>query len=78
MAVLRHADPELKRTVYDELGVRLTYHPDGQVHVEADQPHVLGVGFPPQRGGGLIGDSTGSVQAARSCSAAARSARIAS
>ena len=43
VAVLKTADPELKRSVYDELGVRLTDHPDGQVHVEAGQPHVPGV-----------------------------------
>jgi len=29
--VLVNADPELKRTVYDELGVRLTYHLSGEV-----------------------------------------------
>jgi site-specific DNA recombinase len=61
VAVLKNADPELKRSGYDELGVRLTYHPDGQVHVEAGQPHVLGVRVggglepyshrPPRRGG---------------------------
>jgi hypothetical protein len=33
----------LQRTVYDELGVRLTYHPSGEVHVDAGDPHVLGV-----------------------------------
>jgi site-specific DNA recombinase len=43
VAVLANADPELKRTVYEELGVRLTYHPSGEVHVEAGDPHVLGV-----------------------------------
>ncbi len=43
VAVLAGADPELKRTLYDELGVRLTYHPSGEVHVEAGDPHVLGV-----------------------------------
>jgi site-specific DNA recombinase len=43
VAVLRNADPELRRSVYDELGVQLTYRPDGEVHVEAGQPHVLGV-----------------------------------
>ena len=29
------ADPEDKRAVYDELGVNLTYHQDGRVHVAA-------------------------------------------
>jgi len=43
VAVLANADPELKRTVYDELGVRLTYHPSGEARVEAGDPHVLGV-----------------------------------
>ncbi len=43
VAVLGRADPQLKRQVYDELGVRLTYQPDGEVHVEAGGPHVLGV-----------------------------------
>jgi len=44
-AVLANADPELKRSVYDELGVRLTYHPDGEIQVEAGQPHVPRVGW---------------------------------
>ncbi|GAC1602031.1 MAG: recombinase family protein [Acidimicrobiales bacterium] len=44
VAVLGNADPELKRTVYDELGVRLTYDPNGEVHVEAGESRVLGVG----------------------------------
>src|SRR5205807_157492 len=44
VAVLGRADPEVKRRVYEELGVRLTYHPDGRVHVEAGDPRVLGVG----------------------------------
>jgi site-specific DNA recombinase len=42
VAVLAGADPELKRTVYDELGVRLTYHPSGEVHVEAATRMYLG------------------------------------
>jgi hypothetical protein len=33
VAVLADADPEDKRAIYDELGVNLTYHPDGRVHV---------------------------------------------
>jgi site-specific DNA recombinase len=41
VGVLANADPELKRTVYEELGVRLTYHPSGAVQVEAGDPHVL-------------------------------------
>ena len=52
VSVLARADPALKRSVYDELGIRLTYHPDGEVHVEAGAPGVLRVGveggtFPP-------------------------------
>ncbi len=35
VAVLADADPEDKRAIYDELGVNLTYHPDGRVHVGA-------------------------------------------
>ena len=31
VAVLADADPEDKRAIYDELGVNLTYHPDGRV-----------------------------------------------
>lgn len=34
---------KLKRSVHDGLSVRLTYHPAGQVHVEAGQTHVLGL-----------------------------------
>ena len=41
-AVLADADPEDKRAIYDELGVNLTYHPDGRVHVGAGA-RVLGV-----------------------------------
>ena len=33
--VLADADPEDKRAIYDELGVNLTYHPDGRVRVGA-------------------------------------------
>lgn len=33
VAVLANADPEDKRAIYDELGVNLTYHSDGRVHV---------------------------------------------
>ncbi|MHB1444694.1 MAG: recombinase family protein [Acidimicrobiales bacterium] len=43
VSVLHKADPELKRSIYDEVGVRLTYHPDGTVDVEAGEPRVLGV-----------------------------------
>ncbi len=42
VAVLADADPEDKRAIYDELGVNLTYHPDGRVHVGAGGG-VLGV-----------------------------------
>jgi hypothetical protein len=42
IAVLADADPEDKRAIYDELGVKLTYHPDGRVHVGAGG-RVLGV-----------------------------------
>ncbi|MGZ4715681.1 MAG: hypothetical protein ACXWCB_03160, partial [Acidimicrobiales bacterium] len=34
-STLANADPEDKRAVYDELGVNLTYHQDGRVHVAA-------------------------------------------
>ena len=44
VATLRRADPDVKRKVYDEIGVSLTYHPDGQVHVEAGDSRVLRVG----------------------------------
>ena len=43
MAVLADADPLDKRAIYDELGVNLTYYPDGRAHVAAGAPHVLGV-----------------------------------
>ena len=33
VAVLADADPDDKRAIYDELGVNLTYHPDGSMHV---------------------------------------------
>ena len=42
VAVLADADPADKRAIYDELGVNLTYHPDGRVHVGAGA-RVLGV-----------------------------------
>ena len=42
VAVLADADPRDKRAIYDELGVNLTYHPDGRVHVGAGG-RVLGV-----------------------------------
>jgi hypothetical protein len=35
VAVLTNADPADKRAIYDELGVNLTYHPDGRVQVGA-------------------------------------------
>jgi hypothetical protein len=35
VAVLADADPPEKRAMYDELGVNLTHHPDGWVHVGA-------------------------------------------
>jgi hypothetical protein len=35
VGTLASADPEDKRAVYDELGVNLTYHQDGRVHVAA-------------------------------------------
>lgn len=35
VAVLANADPADKRAIYDELGVNLTYHPDGRVQVGA-------------------------------------------
>ncbi len=40
VTVLAHADVEDKAALYAELGVRLTYHPDGRVRVEA---HPRGV-----------------------------------
>jgi len=42
VAVLAGADPEDKRAIYDELGVNLTYYPDGRVHAGAGA-RVLGV-----------------------------------
>jgi site-specific DNA recombinase len=38
--ILNNADPETQRAVYDELGVKLTYFPDGRVHVGAAAPLV--------------------------------------
>jgi site-specific DNA recombinase len=35
VGTLANADPEDKRAIYDELGVNLTYHQDGRVHVAA-------------------------------------------
>ena len=35
VGALANADPEDKRAIYDELGVNLTYHRDGRVHVAA-------------------------------------------
>jgi hypothetical protein len=35
VAVLANANPADKRAIYDELGVNLTYHPDGRVQVGA-------------------------------------------
>jgi hypothetical protein len=43
VAVLADADSTEKRAIYDELGVNLTYHPDGRVHVGAGS-RVLRVG----------------------------------
>jgi site-specific DNA recombinase len=42
VAVLADADPADKRAIYEELGVNLTYHPEGRVHVGAGG-RVLGV-----------------------------------
>ncbi len=42
VAVLADADPEDKRAIYDELGVKLTYYPDGRVRASAGA-RVLGV-----------------------------------
>ena len=42
VGTLAQADPEDKRAVYDELGIDLTYHQDGRVHVAAGT-HVLRV-----------------------------------
>ena len=35
VAVLANADPEDRRAIYAELGVNLTYHPDGRIRVGA-------------------------------------------
>ena len=35
VAVLADADPEDRRSIYAELGVNLTYHPDGRIRVGA-------------------------------------------
>lgn len=43
VVVLADADPLDKRAIYEELGVKLTYYPDGRVHVGAGATHVLGV-----------------------------------
>lgn len=43
VSVLAHADAEDKRAIYAELGVNLTYHPDGRVRVGAGAG-VLGGG----------------------------------
>ena len=43
VAVLADADPEDRRAIYAELGVNLTYHPDGRIRVGAGAG-VLGVG----------------------------------
>lgn len=43
VAVLADAEPLDKRAIYQELGVNLTYYPDGRVHVAAGAPHVLRV-----------------------------------
>ena len=39
-AVLADSDPGDKRAVYEELGVRIAYHPDGRVLAES-RPHVV-------------------------------------
>jgi len=44
VAVLAGADPLDKRTVYKELSVKLTYYPDGRVHVSAGAPSMY-LGF---------------------------------
>ncbi len=44
VAALADADPADKRIIYDQIGIKLTYRPDGTVHVAAGAPHVLGVG----------------------------------
>lgn len=38
VAVLRDADPADKAAVYADLGISLTYHPDGRVLVESRPP----------------------------------------
>ncbi|MGH9892254.1 MAG: hypothetical protein ACREA0_09785 [bacterium] len=43
VAVLADADLLDERAIYEELGVKFTYYPDGRVHVGAGAPHVLGV-----------------------------------
>jgi hypothetical protein len=57
VTVLADADPADKRAIYDELGVNLTYHPDGRVHVGAGS-RVLRVGvggaFTPERTRALL------------------------
>ena len=35
VAILQHADPEDRRTVYQELNVSIRYHADGRLHVKA-------------------------------------------
>jgi hypothetical protein len=42
VAVLAHADVEDKATLYAELGVSFSYHPDGPVQVET-RPRGVGV-----------------------------------
>ena len=44
VGVLEGASPEVKRAIYDELGVTLTYHPDTKrVRAAAGGPGVLRV-----------------------------------
>jgi hypothetical protein len=43
VVVLADADRLDKRAIYEKLGVKLTYYPDGRVHVGAGATHVLGV-----------------------------------
>jgi hypothetical protein len=38
VAVLRDTNPADKATVYAELGISMTYHPDGRVLVESRPP----------------------------------------
>lgn len=43
-ALIDRATPEDRRSIYDELGVNLTYYPDTQtVRAGAGAPRVLGV-----------------------------------